>query len=95
MEKSISNECHLVTIAGYKAWVDSRGIIVEADPKLRKNYLNKHIKDCYKKNGHIHIYKNLGKVLYPTFITQEHYEKMAEKNPMLRYLKEKFDCEIF
>ena len=95
MGEYISNECYLITIAGHKAWVDSRGVIVEADKKLRKNFLNKDVRECYKKNGHVYIYKSLGKVPYPIFITQEQYEKMADKNPTLRYLKEKFDCEMF
>lgn len=95
MERSISSQCHLITIAGYKAWVDSRGLIIESDPKLRKNYLFRHIRVCHKQNGHKYLYKNLGKVPYPTFITQEQYELMAEKNPVLRHLKEKFDCDIF
>ena len=95
MAKYISDECYLVTIAGYQAWVDSRGVIVKADKKLEKNYLYRPIKECYNKNGHIYEYKSLGKVPYPTFITQEYYEKMVKKNPVLDKLRAVFDLEAF
>ncbi len=95
MENPISNECFLVTIEGHRAWVDSRGLIIDADPKLRKHYLYRNIRECHKHNGHLYVYKSEGKVPYPVFLDEDKYKEMEKKNPAIKYLKDKFDCEMF
>ena len=93
MEKYISDKCQLVTINGYRAWVDSRGIIIKADEKL-KNWLHKNIKEGYERNKHLLIFKYLGTVPYPILLDEDMYKVLSQKHPTLNYLREKLNLEF-
>lgn len=90
----MKNDCIEITIAGHRALVDPKGIIIEADEKISKLQYQR-IKEVFKKYRRRAAFKKERQVPYPLTVSDDIYKEMVKKNPSLAKLKDKFDCTIF
>lgn len=88
------NKCFRITIGGFKAEVDHRGMIVTCDEKI-KALCFCNIKDIFEKYKTRTQFIKVTTIHYPLILGDDIYETMVLKNPALETLLQKFDCEIF
>lgn len=87
-------KCYRITIGGYQAEVDHRGMIITCDPKI-KSLLFQNINDVFNKYKHRTAFKKVTTIHYPMIVSNDIIKQMISKNPAVELLRQKFDCEIF
>jgi len=88
------DNCWLIKIAGYKAIVDPKGLIIECHKKLNKiKYLI--LADVFQKHKHQVKFEKIKKIPYPTVVADDKFNIMVQKNPALDTLRKRFDCDIY
>jgi len=93
-EKSISNNCLKVSIGGYIVIVDPKRLIIDTDPKL-KSLQYQNLDNVFKRLKKRATFSLVEKVPYPMIVSNDTYNELIKQNPIIGYLVEKFDCELF
>ena len=79
----------------YTCLMDSRRIIIERSPvPPRNDFLWQSLDDVFVKYKDKLTFELVGDKPYP-MLPDDKYEAMKAKNPALKYLKRKFDTEIY